>query len=378
MATPGATGWTSTLSDGAEFASFVGNIPSDEPRPRQRDLLLALVPVPEDGRRRARRTAHRLGPRLHRRRLQRLGGAPLAPSRACGPPTGRARHHRPGGHRPPVDSRTRGRSRPTTGAGGDRATDTRSGQIDFATPKRPRPPTPPVTPYRSSGASLLPGQLYRWSVGGHRLLRQHHRQRLAVLHDQQAASRRTLARSPTGYSAIEDKRVTSTSWPTTRSPRRPADPVHRGGPRDRQGHRGGRAVPLRAQAEPVRAGHLRLPDHRRRRALDDRHRHRPGARASTTRRSRSTTGSGCRAGDRTLDGEGTRRRSATTATPSMTTWTTKLVRAPRGCRRRARRQRRADVTVTRPPPRTGNLMMRYRACDEDACSDVATITLVLR
>jgi len=32
--------------------------------------------------------------------------------------------------------------------------------------------------------------------------------------------------------------------------------------------------------------------------------------------------------------------------------------------------------VTKAAPRRGDLMIRYRACDEDTCSDVANVTVV--
>jgi len=259
------------------------------------------------------------------------------------------------------------------------ATDTRSGQIPFATPKQANATDTVSHAVPVGGAPLLPGQLYRWKatatdfVGGE-----------ADTDWQYFVTSKAAPGpvEPAGPTATADRFTVTEDEPVTLDVLA-NDTLPTGNP-----------ASLVVEEDPVFGkasvvgGKVRYEPRRNRCGIDT------FDYRATDAAGRSTVGTvvlrvrcvndapvavndrfRLRAGDRTLEvnAPGVLGNDRDGDRDDLTT---KLVRAPRGVDVRLGEGGAMDVTVTKAAPRRGDLMIRYRACDEDTCSDVANVTVV--
>jgi hypothetical protein len=369
-------GWSSTIADGAEFSSFVGHLPSDNPAfdtetYSWRSFLCQKTVGDTIG---TPITAWVLDYTVDG--YQGSGGlAPLAPVVADGPTESTTsdpgattlRWSQQSGTVETYDWRVEAVG----------VHDVRTGSLGFDTPKESKAANTPTHAVPVGGDSLLPGQLYRWRVVA------------------------------TDFFGNE----TTSDWEyfvTTKPAAAPGPPVAVGdrasGLEDRttvvdvtanDTNPGGGPLAVAVADDPVRGtasaqgGAVRYTPKANWCGLDsfDYSVTDASGRSSTgtaTVRVRCVNDAPVAVNDRVRMPRGDRTVAVLAPGPlgndqdaDKDELEPKLIRAPRGVDVELGGRGALFVTIPQAMPRTGTLKIKYRACDEESCSGIATITVVL-
>ncbi|QIG42231.1 cadherin-like domain-containing protein [Nocardioides anomalus] len=369
-------GWSSTISDGAEFASYVGHIPSDNPAfdtetYSWRSFLCQKTVGDSTG---APITAWVLDYAVDG--YQGSGGlAPLAPVVAAGPVASATTD--------PQATRLRWSQETGTVETYDwrleavGAQDVRSGSIGFDTPKDSKAHNTPTHDVAVGGAPLLPGQLYRWKVVATDFFGN------ATTSDWEYFVTSKPAAAPGPPVAVDDRTsVLEDHAAVVNVTGNDTNP-------------GGGALTVAVADDPVRGtatvqgGAVRYEPKANWCGVDsfDYTVTDASGRSSTataTVRVRCVNDAPVAVNDRVRMPQGDRTVSVLAPGPlgndkdaDRDDLEPKLIRAPQGVDVELGERGALFVTIPRTMPREGTLKIKYRACDDESCSDVATITIVL-
>ena len=370
------TGWTSTISDGAEFASYVGHIPSENPAFASetyswRSFLCQKTVGDNVG---APITAWVLDYAVDD--YNGSGGlAPLSPVRAVGPTESTTTDPKATVLRWQQDSGTVETYDWRLEAVG--VHDVRSGSVDFDTPKDSKAQNTPTHDVPVTGNALLPGQLYRWRVVATDFFDN------STSSDWEYFVTSKPADPPAAPTAVDDRASgledRGVNIDVTANDVNPA--------------RGALSLAIVDDAvrgtATVQGGALHYEPKRNFCGLDsfDYAIADAAGRSSTataTVRVRCVNDAPVAQNDRVRMPRDDRTLTLLAPGPlgndtdaERDDLTPKLVHIPKGVDVELGERGALIVTLRANVRRSGTLKLKYRACDEEACSDVATITLVL-